>query len=360
MKTPAVLLLFFASLFITGFLSCSPDIGLFYSVTMEEESSAGALPPTISPGDLVENASGEMLLVSGGLYLYTADAWKSDVVSPAAVDPQLPADSLARSAAYAYGTFFVCFVDNESGYPAGLYSSADPFAETSAWTKTTGVTNPERLLAENGVLFVVSRDITNATWSIYSYDGSVFTEELPDLDVNAGVWDMAWDGTDYWILWGESLYRGTLGGVKTVVDCSSIDGANIDYTGLFFHDPTGTIYLAANSLSKGSVWSWNGTGWTSVGSELEKLNDFAFFTVNGTPVILVGSVEGYYEFDGVSTFTLPEITCVYATYKTLELSDSVIREFMVSGDTFYALTSNAGLWKNSVPVGGSTRSWIQQ
>lgn len=351
MKLPSVPLLFVAFLFITGFLSCSPDIGLFYSVTMEEESSEGVLPSTISPGDLVENPSGDMLLATGGIYLYSDGAWRS-------AELDLPADVLARSAAYFNGAFYICCVYLESGLSAGLYRSADPFAAVPVWTGITGITNPERIHEENGVLFIVSRGAITA--SIYSYDGSVFTEELADLDLNAGVWDLAWDGTEYWFLWGESLYRGVLGSGKTAVDCSSVDVAYIDFTGIYYDGTTDTIFLSANSLSKGSVWSWSGTAWASVGTDLEKLNDFASFTVNGTPLILLGSMEGYYEFDGVSTFALPEKTCVYATYKTLELSDSVVREFVVSGDVFYALTSNAGLWKNSVPEGSNSRSWIKQ
>ncbi len=340
MKSNILYLLLVGTLFFLA--SCSPQVGLFYSINSEVELKEGVLSPELTAFALAVNGD-VLLLAAGDLYFKEgSDDWTSVKA------PQTMASSLALSTAYYTDAFYTCFT-SVGGTETGLFSTADPTAEDFTWTEITAVPNASLVFAENGVLFVVAG--TPNDYSLWSYDGSSFSEELSGLG-SASNADIAWDGLKYWFIWGDSIYTGPLGGFLESDVSAFIMGPIDTFGGIHYDEASLTLYVSVKREDKGQVWVYKESGWELNTPDLEISHDFFSYTTDSDHIILLGSDDGYYEKSG-DTFGPPDVSCSYNSYISLNLSNAVVHGFAMGfamDDTtppLYALTVNDGLWKNS-------------
>jgi len=335
MKSKILYILLIGTLFFLA--SCSPDVGLFYSIDSEVELEEGGLGSELTACSLAVNGD-VLLLAAGALHVIKqgTDEW-SLVEAPSTM-----ASSLAVSAAYT-DAFYTCFTSID-GTETRLFSTDDPTAEAVSWTEITTVPNASLVFAENGVLFVV--DGTSNNYSLRSYSGGGFTLELSGLK-SAGNADIAWDGSQYWFIWDDSIYTGTLGNFSAS-DVSAMELSAIDtFGGIHYDEASSTLYVSVKREHEGEVWVHDGSTWRSHAVGLEISHDFfSYTTSDNQDIILLGSDDGYYEKTG-DTFDIPTVSCSYNSYISLNLSDAVIHSFAMDAASFYALTLNDGLWKNS-------------
>ena len=336
------------------FFSCSPEVGLFFSIESEVPPSVGTLPEGLSAKSLAADSDDVMLLAAGGLY----------VLDPASAEPEtwvtvdksgLPdtlSSSLALSAACYNDVFYVCFTSSE-GDANGLYSTDDPTLSTVAWTLVSDVPGVEYILSAGNLLFLVGRDASGC--SLWSFDGSTYVERLTPAELGSyrrRDIDITTDGTDFWFTWGDTLFSGPAGSMTTA-DITDLGMTVFSTFGGIYYDLTGSIlYVSVNDDDYGYVWTYtSGDGWTASTAELDFLHDFTGFTTGGTDLILVGSDNGYYEMSDPATgFQNPDLSCNYDAYVSIGLYSAVIRSFYVSGTTLKALTLNDGLWTNESGV----------
>lgn len=344
------ILLFLLSL---AFLSCKPDVGLFYSISGEDPLDEGTLNNNLTSYSLVSDGS-RLFLAAGGFYRKNVDSsWPESPQALAGLDSIT--EPLATSAAYT-DALYVCFTAAEAD-SYDLYTTADPSADTLTWTEVTASGDSiSHVFSENSVLFAVTG--ASNDYTLWADAGSGFVEVLTGLP-SASNADAAWDGTQYWVIWGDKLYYGIPGGAFTeenLPDEVALDTDDV-FGGVYYEASTDTLFVslrrfdAEDGVYTGDVIAYSDSSWTEHTTGLSPLHDFSGLTTSdGNDLVVVGSDNGYYELNlGVADaiFDGPELSCDSVSYLSLPVSGTVIKDFSVIGDDLYALTVNGGLWKNT-------------
>ncbi|MBI9100854.1 MAG: hypothetical protein JEY99_00450 [Spirochaetales bacterium] len=401
MKNTIILLT--ALLIIFSFTACDDkEMGIFYSIEEERKVEDNKIENNASIGNMVlfgDNyyaAAGNLYTVNAASnYAYYTDSNSEGTWS---IETGLPADKLCMSVGEVNNSLYGVFFDRTdvSSDPSDL--NADLYVKgVDGWTEyvPSGTDIPadlkiEKLVALNDVGFVQAYtldDSNTRNYAIYFFNGTNFSE-LPTstVDLTSGVsseFDVAMDGDsdgdfEYWITYGTSLFTLTSADPANatlilVEDTAIYSGTNAtdddSLMGIYHSDIFGALFLAK---SDGTVYYRTDATvaepsviWTAVTDEVPTepgdFIDFTFIGSDGTTikeVLLVGSRNGYYEFekvDGVSIteteFVLPEESAKQATYSTLDLRYAIVSSFFVheisSGNKIlFALTMKNGLWSN--------------
>jgi hypothetical protein len=200
--------------------------------------------------------------------------------------------------------------------------------------------------ANNNVL--VSAKTAPNSYDLYTDISGAFSLDSVLTGYPSPFIDAAYDTTDYWITDGLSIYSGTED--AWTEDEPSTSGTP---TGIYYSTLYSQLYAAFESTEADSseVFINNGTwGGSADTSDLAAPTDFAELSRDGNDIVILGSVEGYYETATGSAFATPDPDNILTTnqnYLNIELKDAIVRTVFVDGDLFFAGTVGNGLWKNT-------------
>ena len=359
------------------FASCNRSgMGIFYSISEEQPLSDTDLDNTLSATGFAK-AGTQYILSAGTLFSRPASEsiWTNTVDMPEGLGVCVSLE--------AFGTNLYAVFADLVGSTTGLFTSP---SGTIAWTEIPVTTNRlTALTATTSALYLTER-LDSATFvTRESQDGADFSTILSLDGQYTAVTDSAQFAGSTWLLSGANIYRGTTGistsyakvagGPETVSGYGGIMASDF-VSALFVSNSEGTVYATPD----GAAWH-HATPIVDADDTPVPLFDMAEIRVVGTPVIIVGAEDGYYDiiFEGgvfTSTFTLVlpgsdaagAFSSSDSNYLVVDLRRSVVRFFFVDvinpdESTIFAGTSGNGLWIN--PISGSdpsslVRKWDRQ
>jgi hypothetical protein len=363
--------------------------GLFYSLQSESAIYDGTLDNGLTIGGMAERNSYYFIGAGNVKYKSTADTattWTDD-------NPDILA-----------GLDYTCYKLFNLDEIYAIYFNSESldykfFKADTSLMATNGITwgseivitglDGEKLVdvvSSNNTLFLYTETTVTGVsgsekrYSVYTTPfaalaaGTVITTEasLSSL-ASYGELDVDWDGTEYYLVSGNMLFKGTSGSwtdITSTAVAAHTDGKikGNGFGGLICVGPD--IYLSTEEgvLLKYSAGSWSDLTSTAV---LNRIYDFKRFTVTdeNIDILLLGSELGYYELDLDATtpaFSSPETADTMLTSKvqfaSIELSNDIVRDFFVDSDNttasrVFALGYNAGMWKNSYKTAKTERFW---
>jgi len=401
------ILLLTALLLIFSFTGCNDkEMGIFYSIEEERELEDNNIENDAFIGNLVlfnddyyaaagniytvnaaENFAAHNTNTSGGKWASDPDFAKDDYLclSIGVIDSKL------------YGVFYD---KDSSSDPSEFESDLWVKPVDGSWSKYDSEDNsgiPVDLKVEKlitifngtdnvGFVQAYTLDSENTrTYAVYSFDGTTFHEVTASSNVtssHSSEFDVDMDNdsdgsnNEYWVTYDTNLLTLTEAdlttGSFTVQESSDYAGDTVTdddslmgiyhsdiFSGLFLSKYDGTVYFRPDATVTTPLVSW-----TAISDTLASTpGDLIDFTFTGSDdatknVLLVGTQNGYYEFENISgtdftdlTFELPSESCKFSTYQTLDLRYAIVNSFMVnevsSGNmALFALTMNDGLYSN--------------
>ena len=373
-----ILLLVFLS------FGCSDkELGIFYSIEQEREVEDNTIENDASIGDMV--LFGESYYAAAG-NLYTVNAesnfdyhTRASSEGKWSKDSNLPADKLCFSIGVTpvdgsdalLGVFYAKNGDSADDPDSHLYMK-----NGSSWEIVTETEDMiiEKFIGTADCGFILSYTLdssNNRSYSIFTIDDSLNLNEISSSLTTSSYFDLALDrdsGTSkYWIIYGPGLYTipltDLLTGTLTEEDSTFYVGEETDDSdllkGIYYSDIFNGLFLSKQS---GAVYYRPDDGsWETLDDSLSTgPGDFIDFTMlDGTEILLAGTINGYYELDltdGITgEFSLPEYTAEQDSYLTLDLRYSTVESFFTHSFTdtegterrlLFALTRNNGLWSN--------------
>ena len=373
-------------------VSCTQgDLGLFYSLEIESELEQDrGLADSLKVWNITKTTPNDNYYIAAGK-VYTRSAGGDEDWS--AVDPP-ETNMLSSGIVFFNGDLFSIF-RTEDGV-SRLYRRPD--TDGAAWTEVahTDIKGKaiESVFVAGPTLFACRRDDVGTAdaytlWN--SADGSTFTQTtlgLPEDQSPRFIFDAAYDGTDYWVISGGTLFTGSEAAL-TEATLTGVTPTPDDFGGIFFAadaelGPSVSSDLLFVSDAEGYLYTKEGGTWhTGVTPSTENQTiiyyDMELLTVNpsGTdiPILIIGSNNGYYEVPFTGTVDLSTLTPVrpdidsYSTsvnYLNTTLSDGTIRKLFlddrgtpeITDDLMYACTSSTGLWVNN--LGDQNRVWSRE
>lgn len=384
--------------------SCTQEnMGIYYSLEVEKDLEGDkGLDDSLKVWELVR-AGSSYYIAAGKVYSRAVDGGTWAEIAP-------PAEGmLSTDVEYFNGSVYALFRSGD-GETSQIYRYQ---SGTAAWQQINSISGTEGervtglMVIGAGMYVTVLRDDLSAGYSPYSLyytaDGSSYTlVDLPgDNDYSVRIiFDGDFDGTNYWVVSGDSLFFGTAPGVfDTEVSIGDADG-NQDGNpvlpssigGIFYNSELDTLFLSSKDgyvLTKsdpGSAGADPGSGWYSsvqkfAGSDPEVFYDFTKvphtdYGSSGEVTVIVGSDNGYYEIGFAETtdttpirVSSPDGTTVTTTinYLNTKLADNSIRSFAYdpgdsvgADDVVFACTTSSGLWRNTYTEGASQRVWSRE
>ncbi len=373
--------------------SCTDQAGgLFYSLEQETAISNGTLEKDITIGSMEK--SGNYYLIATGEFQYRKVDADNDtewsICEPAGEYKDYLCYNMILTDGYTFASFFSTDGSDYILVKADTSSIDSGLKWSSPLTVSDTAGTDEKVIdfTKAGSLLFLSTVDSSSRYSIYSGPINGFSETTPleiiasDLTVG-GELKADYDGSEYWIIFGNRLYSGdgTQSGTSNVTAdvYSESESAYLKgdgFTGILCTDAdpaAGTeVYLTSEEgvllVRKNGAWEILENTYDDDGL-FESLYGIKRFTV-GTDIdiILAASESGYYEMDADNTienksFISPKLAASdltnYIQYSSIELSDSIILDFFVDEATdsekVFALGYNSGLWKNSLQ--GTARFW---
>ncbi len=363
-------------------LSCNRSgMGIFYSISEEQPLTDTDLDNALSVSGMVK-AGTDYFMSAGTLFRRTADGgiWDDTVAMPVDMDV-----CVALALFEFDGNLYGLFADT-AGNTTGLYVSAPG---TINWTQVVSVSDKRltALTATSTALYVTEM-VDIATYvTRESQNGKDFITLALDRQYTS-VTDAAIFLGETWLLSGANIYSGSVGVPASYIKLVGTPTTTFGYGGIFASNSSSWVVpVLFVSSAEGVVFATSdGATWISAAivdtdENPVPLNDMAEIDIAGTPVILVGAKNGYYDiiFEGgalTSTFTpvMPgsEDSGLYSSsdsnYLKIDLRSSVVRFFFIDDDdaanaTIFACTSGNGLWVN--PISGDdpsslVRKWDRQ
>ena len=364
-------------------ISCNRSgIGILYSISQEKPLGDTTLPSKSLTVSSLVKAADEYYVSSGAIFRRAADgqvetAWSDAIETPPS--PYLFCTSLTFFGGKLYGIF-----SNDAGDLTALFSTAP---DSIDWQQdASSITNRiVGLLAAGGAVYLSELIIVNDiayTYTVHqSTDGTAFTAIPALTTLFSPVTDAAAFGTDTWLLSGSDLFYGS--GV-TFQKFSTTDGPSTvgGYGGVFYSATLGRLFV---TNAEGKVFATaDGLSWdTALIADAEEepipLYDIEEVSVAGTPVIVVGAKNGYYDiifangaYESPFSLQIPGsdetlYTSSDANYLKIDLRASVVRFFFVDNDgadqVLFACTAGNGLWINplsGMDLASSVRKWDRQ
>ncbi len=374
--------IFLIIVFLISITGCNDkEMGIFYSVEQERKVDDNTLVNNATIGNIIV-VNDDYYVAAGDVYKVNADSnflyhtagtsagkWKVDSTTPSGMSCY----SLIKFGTEIYGVFYDRNETSETTVNKDLYEN-----NGTDWEKVT-FSEPElgrieMIIEDNSLAFLLSYTLDSSntrTYYIHSYDGTNATQLVSGLSASTRF-DVAFDGTDYWLIYGFELYSGT--GISMAKISSGTEYDTIFGTTLTDSDRLQGIYYSnlynALFLSKKDgaiVYRPDGGSWTMLDQNLSNIpEDFVDFTdSDGTQLLLIGTSNGYYEknitADIGADFISPTDTIGGNSYQTLDLKSAVISSLFTNSlsngeEILFALTQNNGLWSNGVYSDG-IRVW---
>ncbi len=374
------LLLFFTilTIFSLFLFSCIDSAGgLFYSLEKENEINDGTLENNLSIGAMEKSAG--YYFIASGMFKYrnpdkTAD-WTDSYPSGAAeylcYDMMLVNDNIF-TIFYNQGATDFKYVSCNVSSPENGITWQD-----STFTNIPSGESVRDFVHSHNRIFLVTIN-NDGKFLIYSAPAAGFNKDfdfnaagsiISDL-TTAGKLKVDFDGTDYWIAFGNKIFKGD-GATQT--GTSDISQQVYDavttlkksgFSGLLCAG--GNVYLATK---EGVMLKSNGTAWSAMNNPGDDAGLFPGlfgikrFTTGSIDVIVTGSEKGYYIMDmnqAVKEFKSPENSQILTEanqYNSIALKNSIITDFFVDDEKLFALGYNSGLWQNSINTKTGKRNW---
>ncbi len=339
MRTKAILI---CSLLISAllFAGCNADgVGIFYTVSKEVKLSGSDLSGLFirsfaSDGTSVYAGAGPSVWKASG------SSWNNITPDGKGAEPTV--------------------AENGGNFYAPLYDESDTTREKSlweydgsSWTATgaaeTGIT---MMILDTDVLDFVVTSGNNSTFSVYNTTDFVTLTNVAGISADYHIFDAAWNGTNYVIIGGDSTTGfayygdGTAMNAAAGLPSSGLGGIAEDGTNFYITAKNGSLY---ESTDDGQNWAIVDTAPDNYSGDTPELFDLEVVTF-GTPHLVIGADEGYYEMDlSGSTIERPSATIasgidIESSYDTL--AKGYVRNFYSVGLNNFLMGTETGVWEN--------------
>lgn len=365
------------------FISCNESpVGIFYGLKIEEKVLDYSLPNSLTSERMIKS-SGYLYCAAGTIYRKPAGGAGGDWSRISSPDKYRKTTEIAVTSD---GEIF-CLSYNDRAKTMLFKRDGSSGKWIHVHTPSDG--GLSKLRIANDIIFLSDKkgDLYHS-----SDRGASFVQDKgrPKLfESSKGVFDLVWDGDDYYLNAQYKLYRGGPDSWKDFSPSGSDKKAEDEIFTKFYYDEKGKrLYIAdtegyiyavdSPSSAEASEWEWvksNDNTPRGIG-----IQGMTLIEVGKHKVLLLGSGftggEGYYEVYDPSTYSgerlepeIPrrskEFISDYYDYMSFDLSKAPITDFFVdyySDDPdevnfdIYAMTNGYGLWKNS-KKGTGRRGW---
>ena len=384
-----------------GMAGCTQEeLGIFYSLEIESELEQDrGLEDNLKVWDMTKTDNDNYYIAAGTVYTRSAggtEDW-SEVEPPAA-------ENLSSDIIFFDGFLFSIYRTEDGA--SRLYRRTDTAGASWQEVADTEINGNEimSVFSADTTLFVCRRE-NPGTADAYTLWNSTVGDPLNFSQTTlAGtfitgnqspryIFDASYDGADYWVISGGTLFSGTSGALSEVT-MSEVGGGSLspgDFGGIFFAEAADLGPSVSNDLlflsdKEGGLYTketgsadWYAGVNPSTENQTITFYDMELLTVDSSgteiPILLIGSNNGYYEvaFDGDQTLASlapgrPDIDS-YSTsinYLNTSLSSGTILELFlddrgtpdVTDDLMFACTSSTGLWVNN--LGDQDRIWSRE
>jgi len=385
----------FFILILSAFFGCTQEnMGIYYSLEVEKDLEGDkGLDDSLKVWEMIK-AGDTYYIAAGKVYRrgFSDESW-------AELGP--PESGMLSSDITFFNDTIFCIYRSADGNTSKLYSlNTNDYSWTALETITadkddriTGV------IALQTVLYVsVLNEDVDSSYKPYSLhfteDGTNFTlVDLPgDNDYSVRIIsDGDFDGTNYWLVSGDTILSGTSPGSLTETispnDTNGNDLTPANIGGIYYCEDIDKIFISSkegtvifkNQPSTGILADdWYQSESALSGDDYEVFYDFTKVTVPGVDqtesiIVIVGSDSGYYEINvdsaaDADTIDLSKPTGFTNTttinYLNTKLAVNSIRNFLFdpvnSGyddDVIFACTTSSGLWRNAYNASSGARIW---
>jgi hypothetical protein len=258
------------------------------------------------------------------------------------------------------------------------------------------------IFSVNNILFIEKLETESGTdyydpytlW--YTTDGTTYAKAgLDNTTLQDGIslrliFDGAYDGTNYWLVSGNTIYTGTTGTSFQETSITDTNGNAItlsDIGGIYYNSDLNMLFLSSKD---GLIYIYDigsSLGWypsTAFVDTEVVFYDFAYIPAPsgyayGEFIVIVGSDEGYYEIprlDDLTSITLQkpgaDLLTTSLNYLNTSLSQGSVRNFYIDedpsaggsvtygDDILFACTTNNGLWINKLNDDATFRIWSRE
>jgi hypothetical protein len=341
--------------------SCTQDGGLIYkTIESEKKVTDSTLPKTLTVHEVLKSAeTAPYFVASGAIYNGTVPILKPDgtttigwpTVDVAAVAIGAPvAGALCNALAFDPGPggelwagFFMPSAN------LGLYRSTSRSFATGAAVKIADPIVADKQISmlqfANGKLFVAAATAVGIAY-VYEldyYNGTTWSQLKSGLakPING----VAWDGTDYLMVSGSTMYTGTSADPPVFDAGTSTLGTPVSSTDELrsvFAQPPGRVIIA----TKLGLYVRDAGTWSQVAPAQVSGVTVPFLTAAGPSdagnIYLAGTDGyGYYYLDWAAK------TLTRFDTSTIALYNAAVRRILVDGTTVFMGTSGAGLWRGT-------------
>ncbi len=374
-------------------------MGIFYSLEVEKDLEGDkGLDDSLKVWELTK-AADMYYIAAGKVYRrgLTADHW--DEIAP-------PAEGMLSSDIEYFGGGVLAIFRSMDGNTSKLYVLNRSNLNWIQIPTVSGNVNERiaNMIVVGGYLYVsVLNDSAATAYKPYtlfcSGNGSSFTRvDLPgDDNISTRlIFDGDFDGTNYWLVSGNSIITGTdpvvldttvtaYNQIREVITPAHIGGIYYcpELDKIFISTQDGTVLAKNQPGLAGSdlTYYWYTSSTAYKGDSVEVFYDIMKVPVSGydqegTVVIIVGSDSGYYEIgvdkahNATSLSLSRPITNTQTTtinYLNTSLSESSLRYFAYDpggtgggDDIIFACTTNSGLWRNTYSTDAGQRIWSRE
>ncbi len=352
-------------------VSCDPGtMGLFEMLEQEKPINKGTPALNANTAQFVLRFGADYYAAVGKTLLTrpaSGGVWTTVSTAPSGYD--------ITSGVVAGGSMYIlCALSPGRVYASNDGSTWTPFGDYSALTQDPDET-PKGLLAANNQLFLVSQwstvDPDTTHYAIYYNNAGTFTPTPITNAISSLPSSIAWDGTNYWISAGNTVFRGA-DPWSLMNDSANVAGAFTAANPVLsvWYDSVNIGVIAA---ATGKVWRLTTGGYTPsgpFGSSAQLSSVIVVPRNGGGAATIIGAKSwgsststGYYEYDasqnslanfgsGVVPSSAYDMISDNSNYVTT-LDDLSIEGFYYDsvGQVLFARTVGGGLWSNTYSAG---------
>jgi hypothetical protein len=343
-------------------VSCmAEEYSVFWSIHLTEKEIDNSLDNELTVESMVNDGSTYYIATGGSM-------WKKSVSAP--TEEEWKKISLPQKGAICTGMtlhggdLYAGFVFTDG--TTGLYTTA---TSNISWQKETDaiLDNKQiiKLVVANTTLFVSVMYPSDGdyTFGLYYLNGDYQPSSI--MDISSKIIGIIWDGSDYWVVYRNKVFRGADPTSLSEVTSDPLDNSSeTRYGGIHYSDYSGNGYYYLSS-TKGRIYRSDiddGTNWHEE-SEVQKVTDKTvkfteFAEVNGN--ILVGTLAfGFYQMTDGTLGSLVHSEKLEGMLSS-ELDRCHVMRFHVDGDRVFFCTASEGLYSNSYDGTAWTEDWVHE
>lgn len=358
-------------------VSCNySGMGIYYSIKEEQPLADNALPNDITVQGMIKSG-GSYYVAAGKLYVSPVAAVQADRIWETIVPPEPNQVSSNRSLCVkviSFSSLIIALYISLDGSKSSLYAldTSKDATTANAWTIITDLENKyvDGVVSTQNNIFVSTRVLQDGIHVYTSYESSDGTTyaTISLSEQYTSIIDAAEYNTFSWIISGTNLYSDS-GGSFALQSGTGVPASASGFRGIYASSAAAGDILFLSSV-EGQVFVLDGVTWTA-GTEIldandntVSLTDISEVTIDGIPIILLGTENGYYDivldggYNSVDDIVpvIPGSAAESSTdqnYLKITLKQASINFFFVDTvtTTIFAATSVNGLWANYIHTG---------